>query len=322
MNPHRKWLLQVGALLLVMAVVTSAASKALFIDPVFQPPRLGLARGTETLIVGASHSACAFDPGAFRAAQSLARHGELVFFTAAKLRAVLDANQGVRTVLMAFAPIHLAAWQDEDLFGGDATSRTHFMDYYMLLDAGARETVAGWRADVVLSRLKYDHGVPLGYAEDAALMVDLARGTLRPESYAFWGGYTPIAGSHLGEARNQAVIRKYFLEPDGGHAGTSALALESVRTMLQLASNQGLRMVLVNTPQQALFAQTTPPFFEEHYQQAVAALQQEFPRMEFLDLSRSVDDDALFLDADHLNAEGGALFSEALATQLGLEPDA
>jgi hypothetical protein len=321
-NVYRKWLLQVGALLLVMTAVLSAVSKALYIDPVFLPPRLGLAPGTETLVVGASHAACAFDPDRFRRAQSIARHGELVFFTAAKLRAVLDENPEVRTVLMAFAPIHLAAWQDQHLFGADAISRTHFMDYYMLLGPEARETVSGWHSDDVLARLKYDYGLPLGYAEDTALIADYLRGTLTPESYDFWGGYTPVTGSHLGERRNRAIIQKYFYLPDGERAGTSELALRSVREMLQLATDRDLRMILVNTPQQALFREATPAFFEEHYAQALAGLRRDFPQVEVIHDSRAVDDDALFLDADHLNAQGGALYSELLAVRLGLEPDA
>jgi len=317
---HRRWLVQVGVLVLVLGAGLSMVSRALFIEPVFDAPDLRLGEPVRTLIIGASHGACAFDPAAFTGpvfgeTESVARHGELVFFTRHKLRALLDANPQVTMLIMAFAPIHLAEWQDRELFDGTAASRSHFMNYFMLVDEAGRAELDAWSADYVLASLKYGGGFPLGYMADAVLYLHHLRGTLTPDHYPFFGGYTGLDGSHLKPRLTQAILRKYF-ERDGEVAGESELALESLWGVLELAKARGLRLVLVNTPVHADFRAGVPESFRVHYDEVVERIRREFPFVLFLDQEALDLPDDQYLDADHLNRAGGQRFSIEMAGRI------
>jgi hypothetical protein len=326
MNAYRTWIAQVGSILAALTVSVSLAHRFFFVEPVFNRPKLKLQPGTETLIIGASHSASAFDTSRFRHSESMAASGELVIFTAAKLEVVLRQNEGVKSVVMALSPIHLSARQDTLLLSANAGTRTTFIDNYAVLSKESRRLVAGWNSNYVLARLKYDFGLPLGYTEDIRLYASSLQGTLSPRDYRFWGAYTPQNGSHVGKDFDAKVIRKYFYlggdhtKSASGEAlyGKSRIAEAQVRKILEMGTSRGLRMILVRTPESARFRESVPPFFKASFAALLREIQRDFPAVEYYDLSAELTEDSLFLDADHLNGRGSAIFSERFAARMGI----
>jgi len=311
----RTWLLRLPVLVLAIGLLVSLAADALLIGPVFGRPRLALERDIDTLVVGASHSACAFDPQVLGHAASVARHGELMLSTEAKLEALLGANPQVRTVILAFSPIHVAAWQDAYLFGGNAESRAQVMDYYPLYNERTRALFPLANADALLASLKYDHGVPFDYTEDSILYAHYVLGSLTPQSYRFWGGFTPIRGTHLGPALMDRVIRKYFQE-DGEVAGISALAIESLMRMVALTQERGVRLVLVDTPVHPRFRARVPERHRAAHAEVLDDVARRYPAVEIVRHSDLDLPDKWFLDPDHLNRPGARAYTERLVALL------
>jgi hypothetical protein len=311
----RAWLRLVPVLILAAGVLVSLVADVLFIKPVFREARFHLEPDVQTLIVGASHAACAFDPKVFGQAASVARHGELMLSTHAKLAALLDDNPAVRTVLLAFSPVHLGAWQDEHLFGGNAASRAQLMDYYPLYDELTRARLPLANPDVLLASLKYDFGVPFDYTGDTGLFVRHSLGRLEPGHYRFWGGYTPLDGTHLSPALVERVLQKYFGDDDEP-AGVSELAVDSLMRMLGLARERGLRMLLVDTPVHGSFRALVPERFRSHHAAVLDEVARRFPEVQILRHGALDLPDESFLDPDHLNRAGGRAYSELLREQL------
>lgn len=163
------------------------------------------------------------------------------------LMLLLDKNPGVRTVLLTFSPIHLAAWQDLDLLGDTPQSRAQVVEYYPLFDVGLRATLPLLNGDLTPARLKYDLGVPFDLADDLQLYVQHSRGTLEPRQQRFWGGFTSVAGSHLGAGLVQRVVDKYFGTP-GAPAAFSERAAQALLELIADTEARGVQLVLLDTP--------------------------------------------------------------------------
>jgi hypothetical protein len=352
----RTWLRRVPALLLVGLVLVALVSNALLVGPVFRPVDLALGPEVHTLIVGASHAACALDPAAFRTnsgageagglggaaadpgtppaaagvagrAVSVARHGELMVSTHAKLERLLAHNPGVRRVVLAFSPIHVGEWQDEHLLGGTPSSRGQLMDYYPLFGQRTRDELPTFQGDVLLARLKYDLGVPFDLTDELAIYGRHLMGSLEPWHYPFWGGFTPVAGTHLGDDLVARVAAKYFGE-DGAPAQVSARAVEAFERTVTLARQAEVQLVLVDTPTHASFRARVPEALERAHAELLDTVERTAPDVVVLrDAARAFADEH-FLDPDHLNDQGAAIYSARVAQVLaaldqgqGLEPD-
>lgn len=321
----RTWLRRVPAMLLVGLVLVSLVSNVLLVGLVFRPVDLTLGTDVHTLIVGASHAACALDPAAFGTlpgsgagagrAVSVARHGELMVSTHAKLERLLAANPGVRRVVLAFSPIHVAAWQDEHLLGGTPSSRGQLMDYYPLFGERTRDELPLFQGDVLLARLKYDLGVPFDLTDELALYGRHLMGSLEPWHYPFWGGFTPVTGTHLGDDLVGRVAAKYFGE--GDELGlVSARAVEAFERTLALAQQSGVQLVLVDTPTHASFRALVPAALEVIHADLLDAAQRSALEVVVLRDAERPFADGLFLDPDHLNDQGAAIYSARVVQAL------
>lgn len=316
MNSHTRWLIHTVALTVSVTVGVSVANKWLFVDPVFGPPPLPLAEGTETLIVGASHSSRSFNPKDFRNAQSIAAVGELVFFTKEKVRAVIDQNPDVRTVVMSISPISISSKQD-------SMQNYALVDYYGVLGSAAREAVSGWNRPYVLSMLKYEVGMPLSFADDARLYVHFVRSSLSPDDFPFWGGYRPQGGNHIevDDVNRDLSFSFYNVDVSKGSKTirpVSTAAIANIKGIAQFLSQRGIRLILVRTPKYLPFKRGTPAVFLDAFKTMVEAILRDYAGVEYYDCSEDVLDPSLFMDPDHLNTAGSAYFSPRFAARIAL----
>ncbi|RKY18467.1 MAG: hypothetical protein DRQ55_13285 [Planctomycetota bacterium] len=316
----RAWLLRVATLVLVAGLIVSALAKATLIGPLFGDVDLELEGGVQTLLVGASHAACAFNPevlsgDALGQVVSVARQAELMLSTDAKLEALLDDNPGVRRVILAVSPIHMATWQDEHLFGRSPHSRAQIMDYYPLYGEHTRALLPLSNPDVLLAALKYDFGVPFNYTDDTGLYVRHLLGQMQPQHYRFWGGYTPPGGTHVAQRWADFVIKKYFYE-DGEVGGVSELAIQSLERLAQRVHERGIQLVLVDTPAHERFRVAIPERHKLAYAALLKDLVERFPTIRIVNHADMALPDEWFYDPDHLNRGGGEAYSAILLETL------
>ena len=323
----RRFLVQVPLVILLLGAVVSVAADALLIGPVFRGAQLELAEETRTLVVGASHAACAFDPAVLGGPDAdgapsplgpvvnAARHGELMLSTLAKLERLLDDNPQVERVVLAFSPIHVAQWQDIHLLGGVPEARAQLLEYYPLYGPWEREQLTTV-PDVFLARLKYDAGVPLDFTEDTGVFVRHLAGRLAPEQYRFWGGYTGLGGSHLEQRLLDHIVEKYFVV-DGAEAGVSERAVAAVERLVERTRARGVALALVDTPVHPRFAARVPALHRDVHAEVLAEVAARFPEARLLRHGDLPVPDDHFLDPDHQNRAGarayGALVREELA---------
>lgn len=293
----------------ILMLLTAVTGKLLLIDPVFDTANLVLKDAVNTLIVGASHSACAFNPNLFDNAVSAANDGEPIFLTYHKAKTVIEKNEGIKTIVMAFSPLHLSKSQDFNLFSRNAASRNFHMNYFMLIDNEGRKFLDKSSEDFWVAKMKYDFGLPLSYMSDLPLIINHYMDRNNCFSYDFWGGFNRTNGVHL---EDDSIIKKtnyYFYDSQHTVLGVSEIAIEHLKKIIELCENKSIQLIMVNTPKHRKYRIRTPLYYHTEYQKFVEKhISDTDKNILYLDFAKVGMEDSMFFDGDHLNKIGSDFF--------------
>lgn len=311
-----RWFALVALLSGLLLWATAIVGRFVLVGPVFDPGLFVLDEGVDTLIIGASHAATAIDPRDIEGSVSLGRNGEPMFFTYHKLRTVLERSPGIEHVILALSPSHVSVSQDGLVFAGDGKTREAFMAYFPFLDPDGRSHLDHWSEDYLLASAKYDLGIPLGYMDDARLVVNFWRGRVDLGTYPGWGGFYRVPGGQ--RLTPEAIDDKLdFYFHDHGEVGdTSALAVEHVRKIVATCRERSIDLTIVTTPLHERFRAGTPAACRADFEALVTELLDRHPQARYFDYSGRFDGDELFHDGDHLNHAGSRRFSREFARAL------
>jgi hypothetical protein len=283
-------------------------------DESLASPLFVLPSSVDTLILGDSHAACGLDPALIPRSATFARGGEPLFLTCQKLQFLAERNQGLKKVVIGFGSHNVSRYQESYLF--EDFWEADFEQYFGIVDAEGRHALASLRTSYLVSRLKWEVGLPVRFYRDRPVLDSWLHRPIAPEDFGWVGRFDAPAESHVDEAQISGKIRRYYLDAQGGYAGTSQLTLNAVRGALAFARSRGIQVLLYDGPLHPAFRARVPPRAYDAYREALADIAGTYPEVRVAALGDYPLPSDAFFDGDHVNASGAAVASRVVANLL------
>lgn len=309
MLSYKKWLGLVLFIFLATVFLTSITFKLVVINPVYDKSIFKLDKSIDTLVIGASHSATAFNPKYLSNTENVSKSGEPFFFSYYKAKVLLANNPQIRNVVVSISPIHLSKYAERQLFQGNAGSREYAMAYYFLIDNISDNLIKHLSSDNILSFMKYKLGVPFNYMTDLKVTYNYYTNNIIYSDYAFWGGYEAYNGSHLAPELQKDKSDFYYFGDDN-KLEISMKGELMIRQLATLVDEYPIKLKIIATPTHSYFRTLTPEQVNKHYFSLLNELADLNANITFHDLSDFELDNDSYLDSDHLNSKGGIEFSK------------
>jgi hypothetical protein len=249
--------------------------------------------GTDSVILGDSHTAWAINDAGIAGVQNISLNAEGYKYTYPKLQHLLSTESGVKRVYLSFGYHNLSSYFDEYIVG--STFRFFAERYISVLTLSDL-------AELVKNNPR-----------DAS---DLFKRILKEGLSSGIRGSCPLYGKFPDERRTEVfdfsamekrIAEQYYL--DGRVRSESALNLEYLEKIVALCKASNIELVLLNTPMHEQYRQRIPEKFRALHDQFIA--KHHLRSFDFGDLPLS---DGEFLpDGDHTNYRGAVLTSQRFA---------
>ncbi|OUR93448.1 hypothetical protein A9Q81_15330 [Gammaproteobacteria bacterium 42_54_T18] len=257
--------------------------------------------GMSTVVLGDSHTETSIRDDATLGLKNLSFRGESVFLTYYKLRRLIEVNQQIENVVLAFSFYTLNEFRDEQL------NRT-FKDYFWLLDAEG------------LQHLNYT-------ARNAILMLREADSQLfkwgvsnvkETIYFLLTGGYRKMDVSNVSEETSQERLWGHYFKKDKKNLqDQSVLQKAYLEKIVLLCEKNNIKITFINTPLHKTYSSNIPKNYLSDYYADVDNYIARYPGLvSHLDFMNSIVQDTYFHDGDHLNSTGSVVFTEILHKRL------
>lgn len=249
--------------------------------------------GTDSVILGDSHTAWAINDAGITGLQNISLNAEGYKYTYPKLQQVLRTEPGIKRVYLSFGYHNLSGYFDEYITG--STFRFFAERYISVLSlADLAELVKNdpWHASDLFKRIVKE-GLSSGLKAQCPLYGRFPE-ERRTEVFDF-------------ASMEKRIAEQYYF--DGQVYRESSLNLEYLEKIVALTQEHDVELVLLNTPLHEEYRKRVPQEFRTRYEQFIA--RHQLRSFDFGDLKLS---DAEFLpDGDHTNYRGALLTSERFA---------
>jgi hypothetical protein len=238
------------------------------------------------LIIGHSHSECAFNDSIIGKLVNYSFSGETYFYNYYKLKILLRQNPNIKTVFIEFSNNNLDEHIDEWIWGKRVMSYS-FPKYAAFLDFEGFKLLYKKNRGCFISCLKPSY----------KRILDNFTGNfdLRTKSI---GGFRYLIRDKTDSILSQPLKRIYTEQK------VSTKNLDYLDKMIDLCNVNGLEVYLVRSPVHAQY----PGYGNEELLHQL--LSSRYVNLEFLDFSDFPLSNSQFGDLDHLNHKGASVFSE------------
>ncbi len=310
MNIYKKWLIVTFVHLLIFLAIISLSYKKLILPEMYKPTIFRLGHEINTLIVGASHSMCSFNPDIIDNSCNISVSAENFFYTYYKTKFILKNNPQLKNIVLSFSYSHISKNNEDKLFDSDA-SLNYFNKYFMLLDNQGKKNLRQFNQSYIVSVVKFDLGIPLGFIDDMNLILRLLLNKVELEEYSFWGSYYGSKNSNLKSNLIDAKINEYFYK-NGEVVAASDIMVEYLEKIILLCKENKKKIILINTPVHKQYYKKIPPFYMRKYQEILTSFQKKYPEIIYYNFNQFKLEDKCYGDGDHLNKFGADIFSNKI----------
>ena len=238
-----------------------------------------------TVFIGDSHMEMGFNDKLFPGSLNLAKSSDGYLHSYAKLKAFLEKENQIRTVVLSFNAHNLSSYFN--IFIDGRLAHFGFSDYFPILSR--QEHIA------VLRRNKL-----LGFQ---SLVLVLKKGfhnlVADSNQYSFLGGYAPQPWHLVDTTRINERIREQFFE-SGQLLPFSDIQLQYLEKIRQLCATHRVKLILLEMPLHQHYRNQLPVSYSKKLIEVVNSKSLTLLQCRQLQLP-----DSLFLpDGDHVNASG------------------
>ena len=257
--------------------------------------------GASIVVVGDSHSETAINDELTKDLQNYSYKGESIFLIYYKLKKILDVNPQINKVLLSFSYHSLNDFQDTKL-------PSLLYEYYWLLDMEGLRSVSP-SIDNLNMILKDMNG---------RLYQWLTSNIKRNDYHLLTGGYRRLDIHNLSEESSHERILKHYYEADRvttqKYSDIQKIYFDKI---VSLCVEKNIQLSFINTPLHKSYYSNIPQQYISSYYSLVDDIKNNHPDMiTLLEFRDTVTADNLFHDGDHINAQGGKIFMEALNKKL------
>jgi hypothetical protein len=269
-----------------------------------------------TLIVGDSHSASSIDPAIFPHAANIAEPSENYLFTYYKLRHFLHHNPEIERVILAFSYHNCARVFSERYLFDERFTDQSLPRYYPLLGAEAKRLVRARSRSYLVSRLKFDLGIPVEIHRSHYLIKAALGRPLRRDEIPFYGGYYAGGGSNVTEEDIAATLDRHYFGGAPSYRGVSPLMVEYLHRIAQLCRDRGIALYLFNAPLYSGYLSQIPDPVRDDFETLRDAILEMYSDIIYLDYAALPLEKGFFGDVTHLNTRGAERISRKLALRI------
>lgn len=256
-----------------------------------RPPVLEEAR---IIIAGDSRIMTAIDPEKIDSSVNIAQNSESYVITYHKLKLILENNDNVEQILLGFSYPSFSAYLDgifeDDIATADVLNRIYpimSLDDFTALDVDEEKYY-----QVLFKNLfVYPH----------------------TNHQKYIGSFSKLEYG-LDRADLDAVLLRHYYDEDSNNIGISQVAERYLDSIILLAEEEEVELILVNVPLQKDYLEKVPENFRDYYEKVKEECISE--GIEVLDYADLPMDDRYFKDYNHLDYEGATYFTEIIKEEL------
>ena len=253
---------------------------------------------TSSIVLGHSHSECAFNDERIPGLENLSISGEAYFYTYTKLKEVVSSNENVDLVFIEFTNNQIS----ESI--NDWVWKEKYLSYHYAIHGAFID----WRDKLLI--LKNN---PRGYIANLPVVFkSMLKSALKGENLpSVYGGYTALEGDLFeyekkdlkeGENKEDFVIINEKI---------SEVQLNYLDKIISFLREKNIQMCLIRSPEHESYSGLEN---EDTYQDL---LKNRFADVLFLDLKDFPLGKTHFRDPEHLNSTGANIVSDWLGNLLG-----
>ena len=252
---------------------------------------------TKYLVLGHSHSECAFNDSLIGNFKNISESGESYFYTYFKTKKIIEQNPSIETVFIEFTNDQITESMNNRIW------KENYMDYRY----PKYSPFMNFTDKMVLVKNNL-----YGYLNSTSLSLKENLGRVINQNYSYTnsiGGYLYLERDKTDSLVNTINENSSLLEFDE----VSEYNLKYLSKTIDLCEEQGKRVILVRSPQHPKY----PGYSNENIYQEIR--NNLFPSIEYLDFSKFPLANSEFGDLEHVNHKGAKVFSRWFARLLTMD---
>lgn len=247
------------------------------------------------LIVGHSHSACAFNDSIIHNTVNLSQSGEAYFWTYLKVKEIIRQNPGLKKVFIEFSNGQIEKAKDNWIWGDEYLSR-NLLTYLPFLELE--------EAKVLIKNNRTDFFKATSKAFRTNIMTVVTRDFNYTQKV---GGYWWIERNHVDSLLKNVDFEG--LKPR--KTQVSEMNIKYLSKIISYCKDKNIQVYLVRAPQHKYYISRRN---EETFQEVRT---KHFGDIAFLDFNEFPASNDEFGDFDHLNHTGARVFSKFFQSLIG-----
>ena len=283
------------------------------------PERFYLGSKVETLIVGDSHAAAAFNPAFIDNSINTAKAMENFFCTYYKLKIILENNPQIKQVILGFSFHNISKYHENYLFNDRNTGEV-LGRYFLLFDQEGIDTIRMFSTEFVLNFFKFKWGVPFEIYKNVELFKNIfVENSLA--QYPFWGKYYSSSNTNLFNELIMQKVDRYFFAGSKSYMGRSDIMKEYLYKIINLCREKNIEVYLCNTPLHFKFRKLIPDEVKIDFESLKDELELKCNNVSYLDYSFLELLENEYGDGDHVNKLGAELISSHISKYMDKKKD-
>lgn len=252
-------------------------------------PKLKLSK---ILILGDSHTQKSINPEFFPSAQNISQPGEPIVLSYWKLKYIFNIYTP-DTVILGLAHHNISFFNDlkfsHNKWSGEMFKRSYLIEHFDEIDTILDVNFKGYYQRLFKQFCFFP----------------------RSDHHTYVGEYKNRNYSNLSDW-NEAINRHYYFE--GNNPGLSIQIPLFLDSIVNLCKKNGVQLVLVSNPLFIQYKEKIPKLISDSYKILKISLKEK--NVIFLDHSKDSFPKKFFLNSDHLNSKGAAVYTNQIKKEL------
>ena len=247
----------------------------------------------KVLIMGDSHMVRALDPQILGDAENFSQLSESYFMTYFKLKELLK-HSNPETLILGYSYHNISASGDRKFIDPNQSNEM-FKRMYPITSITDYESM----------EVDYNEYLKVLYRNMFLYP--------RFRHHTYLGSFEPRS-EEMRDTWEAAIKRHYFLR--GQNVGISLVSEEKLQSIIEIARENKLRVILVATPLHRSYRTKIPENFKHEFREFASDILAKHDHVQFWDYSDEFDDSGLFFNSDHVNNVGAQRFTISIKRRL------
>lgn len=257
-----------------------------------------LSKNWNVLILGHSHSECAYNDSLIDNVKNLSESGESYFYTYAKLSRLLKNNKGISTVFIEFTNNQINVRMNDWIWGGKFMTNKFLPKYYSFLEFNDKLLL------LKNNPSEYFYAVSLAFKKNWEVIAKKDFNYINK-----FGGYRYLVRNKT-DSLQPGKFHQLEKITDIKNYKVSEYNLLYLSKCIELCKSNKVKVVLMRSPLHELYTELSNENVFQHYRLKM------FNDVTFMDFKSMRFPATAYGDVEHLNYKGAVMYSRFFDTLL------